>query len=532
MSGPSPLRRRLLQATLLGLGARSLPGLAALLPVRGFTHGIASGEPSPRSLLLWTRFVADQDTPLRIEVATDARFRRIVGGGSTLALAERDFTARLTIDGLQPGQDYHYRFTAPDGTHSPVGRARTLPEGEVRRFGLALFSCANLPAGWFNAYAHAAARDDLDLVVHVGDYLYEYAQGVYPDAKSSLPRRLLVPAHEMVTLTDHRRRYACYRADPDLQALHARHAMVAQYDDHELANDAWRDGAENHQPASEGDWATRRDIALRVWQEWMPVSDAPWTRYDIGSLATLFKAETRLAGRSPPLVPREPLVAFRDTEWRDPRRTLLGTVQEAWLHQGLTESRRAGVRWQVLAQQVVMGELRMPPEIAGWLPPDAPAYLQRGVALGTAAAREGLPFNLDSWGGFPAARERLLRAALSTDSRLVVLSGDSHNAWGNDLMVDGEHAGVEFACQAVSSPGYEGYLPRTAPADLAAALRRTNPGIAFCETSRRGYLSLQLTPTEATGTWHFLHTVRERDTGLATEARRITRGGSRRLTET
>jgi alkaline phosphatase D len=186
-------RRRLVVGAGLGLGALLLPlgrGFAAeVLAAKGFTHGVASGEPGADSMLLWTRYAAAagvDEVRLEAEVALDREFTRMVSGGSVRTGAYRDWTAKLQVDGLRPGTTYWYRFIAPDGGKSPVGRTRTLPVGEVDRFGLAVFSCSNLPMGWFNAYAHAAARDDLDLWFHVGDYLYEYdsrLQGPGPDRR-------------------------------------------------------------------------------------------------------------------------------------------------------------------------------------------------------------------------------------------------------------------------------------------------------------------------------------------------------------
>ena len=294
-------RRQLILAGMYGLGALSVPGVASILHARGFTHGVASGEPGPESVLLWTRYVDTQNVRLRVEIAEDTGFRRLAGGGEVMAEAERDHTARITLAGLEPGRWYYYRFIAPDGTLSPVGRTRTLPVGAVSRFGIGLFSCSNLPFGWFNAYAHACERSDLDLIVHVGDYLYEYPVGSYPDAASALPGRLIQPSHEIVNLADYRLRYAAYRADPDLQRLHQSYPPITQWDDHELTNDAWVDGAENHQPETEGDWSVRKATAIRVYREWMPVSDDYWRSYPIGDLATLFKLETRITGRSAPL---------------------------------------------------------------------------------------------------------------------------------------------------------------------------------------------------------------------------------------
>lgn len=533
-------RRDLIQGSLYGLGALSLPGMAAMLSARGFTHGVASGEPRADSLLFWTRYVADQPERLRVEVATDTLFTRMVAEGEALADPVRDHTARVTVSGLAPGRWHYYRFIAPDGRISAVGRSRTLPIGEVSRFGIGLFSCSNLPFGWFNAYAHACLRSDLDLIVHVGDYLYEYPRGDYPDARTALPGRMIEPAGELITLADYHLRYACYRLDPDLQRLHQSYPMISQWDDHEIANDAWMNGAENHQPAREGEWSVRRELALRAYRDWMPVSDALWTRYDIGALASLYKLETRLTGRSAPLdletalrgrkdLPAA-LTEFRDGPFADPARTMLGLEQERWLAEQMRNSVQSGRAWQLLAQQTLFGEIRAPQGAARWLAADAAEYIRRRARIGALAAEAGLPYDFDAWGGFPAARQRLLESALAAKADLVVLSGDSHNAWGQNLSIaEGVRGrrpvGVEFATPSVTSPGFESLLSQAEPAELAAALRATNPGLVFSDTARRGYVSLTLSPGEIIGRWHLLASIRERSTALAeTHALRVRRG--------
>ncbi|PSJ39014.1 alkaline phosphatase D family protein [Allosphingosinicella deserti] len=532
-------RRLLLKAGVLGLGALPLPGAAAMLAARGFTHGVASGEPTASSVLLWTRFVAANDSKLRCEIATDDQFTSVVGGGEVQAHGERDHTAKLVVGGLAPGRWYHYRFIAPDGSKSPVGRTRTLPQGEVSRFGIGLFSCSNLGYGWFNAYAHAAGRDDLDLIVHVGDYLYEYGAGTYPSAKELVPGRLIQPDHEMVALADYRLRYAAYRADPDLQRLHQRFPMIAQWDDHEFTNDAWKDGAENHQPESEGDWAARKAAAERVYREWMPIADKRYDQFEIGSLATLFRLETRIEARDKQLDLGAALAGqadltktlndFRAGPWSDPSRTLLGATQEKWLGDGLARSTRAGTRWQILAQQVIMGNLRFPLEATNWVSPNAPEKARQRAQAAVAASRAGLPFNLDAWDGYPAARGRLIRQAQESDANLVVLAGDSHNAWANNLSDGASKVGVEFAGHSVTSPGFEAYAPQVPAATIAAGLRAANPGLAFTDTSRRGYVSLELTPDQVTGAFHFLSGIKERATTLAETRRFSVQHGARVL---
>lgn len=530
-------RRLLLKAGAFGLAALGTPGVAQLLTARGFTHGVASGEPTAKSVLLWTRYAGNGDSRLRCEIAADENFTKIIGGGDVSASAGHDHCAKLVVDGLAPDRWYHYRFIAPDGTKSDTGRTRTLPDGDTPRFGIGLFSCSNMPFGWFNAYGHAAARDDLDLMVHVGDYLYEYGPGKYP--KKDAPGRSVLPANEMVTLADYRLRYASYRTDPDLLLLHRRFPMLAQWDDHEFANDSWKDGAENHHPETEGDWAVRKAVAERVYREWMPVSDRFYDSYQIGSLATLFRPETRVTARSKQLELKDALAGrgdvdkalaeFRDGPWSAPDRTLMGSEQEAWLHTGLAQSVKSGTRWQILAQQIVMGTIHAPQAIANWAPTGASPEVRKAMSSFAAAARAGLPLNLDSWDGYPAARDRLLHAALESDSNLIVLSGDSHNAWGNNLLSDGRAAGVEYAGHAVTSPGFETYFPDMAPTDLAKALREANPALVYADTSRRGYVSLLLSPDRVHGEWHYVPTITQRTTAGVTSQGLDVRWGDRRF---
>ncbi|WP_296219956.1 alkaline phosphatase [uncultured Sphingomonas sp.] len=518
-------RRSLLATGMFGAGALGISGLAAadtILAARGFTHSVASGEPGADEILLWTRYVpaSGDHARLRVELSETPDFARIAAGVEAVTGPWRDWTAKVTVLGLQPGRAYHYRFVAPDGTVSPVGRTRTLPDDRAQRFRTAIFSCSNIGFGFFNAYAHAAARDDLDLALHLGDYFYEYANGTYPALAEVIADRLPQPKGESIHLADYRLRYASYRADPDLQALHARLPMIASWDDHESANNSWEGGAQNHDPASEGAWHERKAAAIQAWREWMPVSDEPWKAYDIGTLATLFRTDTRLAGRSasPELStmlrsgdPVRAMAQYRDSEWHDPARTMLGTQQEAWLHHALAQSVKRGAAWQLVGFGTIMGTMRVPPETAGWISqarPGAAPYIQAAVAAGQA----GLPTDLDNWGGYPAARQRFLASAQAADANLVVLCGDSHNAWAFDLALDGGKGapvGVEFAGQSVTSSGFETALA-VDPATVARALVAASPELKWCDTSRRGYMTLTVAPDRVSNDWHFVDTVRTR----------------------
>jgi alkaline phosphatase D len=527
---------------LMKLGALGLTGLAtpALGQARGFTHNVASGEPGPTQMLLWTRYVGSGDARLGWEVAEDQTFRTTVASGEVLASPERDWCAKALATGLAPGRWYYYRFVAPSGEVSAIGRTRTLPVGKVASFKLAVFSCSNFGFGWFNAYAHAAEAGNFDLAVHLGDYYYEYKRGEYPSSRQAHPDRPM-PLDEATTLAGYRERMAIYRADPDLQRLHQCVPMVLMWDDHEVANDTWKDGAENHD-ASEGDWQVRRAASERAWREWLPVSDEYWAAYEIGDLATLFRLESRHVARdrafdivamlrdaAPADIPGI-LAQFRAGAWRDPARHLLGAEQEAWLAAALKTSKRAGKRWQVLAQQVVMGELALPGIAAATLPVAANVGTKTTVGALDAAARAGLPFNMDAWDGYPAARTRLYRSALDAQAEMLVLSGDSHNAWAFDHALDGQRIGAEFGVHAVTSPGAEGYLPWVTADRLAPALIERNPSLKWCDTAQRGYLALELTRQAATGEWRFMASVRQKGTALASTKRMTVLAGQRQFT--
>ncbi len=527
-------RRQLIALGTAGLAALSLPGAAAAMMAQGFTHGVASGEPGANSVLLWTRYAAASDTTLTAELSETADFVKVVGGGSVSAMGERDHTAKLVVSGLEPGRWYYYRFVAPDGTMSLTGRTRTLPAGPTSAFTLALFSCSNLPFGWFNAYAHAAARQDIDLVVHSGDYLYEYPIGDYPSLKQAVPGRDIQPAHEMVALADYRLRYAAYRSDPDLARLHALFPIIAQWDDHEMTNDAWKGGAENHN-AGEGEWADRVIAAERAYREWMPVADTRWRDYQVGDLATIFLPETRVTARDRQFEIDEiiagggdaaaKLKQFAETAYRDPARQMLGAEQENWLFGGFAASTKAGTRWQVCAQQVIMGTIFTPPETRDWFGGAQPDYIRRRVDAGQLAAKAGLPLNLDAWDGYPAARSRLLAAAQRADADLVTLTGDTHNAWALDLAEDGRPAGIEIAGQSVTSPGYESYIKGVTDEARVAALRRSSPQLKWANTQDRGYVTMQLTRDRVTANWHNVETIRTRTPGLkATHSMTAARG--------
>lgn len=492
----------------------------------GFLHGVASGDPLTDAVILWTRVTPA--TPgvveVRWQVASDEAMTKIVLEGLVGASAHTDYTVKVDARGLSPGRFYYYRFSA-GAVLSPVGRTRTLPTGEVKQLKLAVFSCNNYPAGYFNAYRAAAARADVDLMVHLGDYLYEYGMGEYASENAEELGRVVDPLEELITLEDYRRRHAQYKADPDAQEIHRRFPFLTVWDDHELANNAWAGGAENHNK-NEGEWAARRDAAVRAYHEWMPIRPHSrdelgkiYRRFDFGDLASLILLDTRLAGRDEQPDYGKNLAALKQLDGERFRRevieletrSILGREQEAWLAEQLEDSKTKKIPWQVLGQQLIMAANKLP-KLEGLVDFDhLPEGKKRFADRLHELEKRGLPWNLDAWDGYPAARRRLYRDVLAHARNLVVLSGDSHNAWAFDLKDDtGKQVGVELATTSVSSPGLEDYFPAD-PDATVKALYKTNPNLVYGDGKNRGYLLVTLTRKKVVAEWIFVDTILSRD---------------------
>ncbi|UOB06392.1 alkaline phosphatase D family protein [[Acidovorax] ebreus] len=549
-------RRRFVRQITLGAAALGTLPLAACgggdddAPAVQFAHGVASGDPLADRVMLWTRVTPPADfsaeIPVQWEVASDAAFASIVARGEVRTSAARDYTVKVDATGLKPATVYHYRFKAFEAT-SPTGHTRTLPTGSVAQVKLAVFSCANYPAGYFNVYADAARRGDLDATVHLGDYLYEYGQGGYASGNAAALSRLSQPANEILSLADYRTRHAQYRTDADLQALHAAAPMIAVWDDHEIANDTWMNGAENHQ-AAEGSFAARKAVALQAYHEWMPTRNAQpdviYRSFAFGNLLALHMLDTRVVGRDAQVdyaaffKPGGFDAAGFTTAVGNPARQLLGTAQTQWLQQQMAAS---SATWQMLGQQVLMGRMNIPaPILMETLQLGSGVTVSRYAAIVAKArtapatltpeeqailAQPSIPYNLDAWDGYQAARETVLGMARAMNKNLVVLAGDTHNAWASELNdMNGNPVGVEFATSSVSSPGFEEYLPNENPATLSAALLQLVEPLKYCDTARRGYMVVTATATECRAQWVYVNTITSRqfttsaETTLAVQA--------------
>jgi len=484
------------QAALLGVGmpgCATHPGAAGVLPgANPFQHGVASGDPLADRVILWTRVSPQADRmvePISVDwwIARDAAGRDRVEEGRIEAVADRDYCVKLDVEGLDPATEYFYRFFSGAGS-SRLGRTRTLPDHSIDSLRLAVASCANYPEGYFNAYAAIARRDDLDLVVHLGDYLYEYGNGEYGDGTSI--DRIPDPVHEIIHLEDYRRRHATYKRDQDLQDAHARLAWITIWDDHESANNSSRDGAKNHNPErGEGSWQLRRLAAMRAYYEWMPIRELPtglFRSFRFGDLAELIMLDTRLAGRD--------LQAPNGDhdEARNPDRSLLGERQEANFLEALSDAERRGTPWKIVGQQVIISPL---------------------------TSGEGF-FNADTWDGYRESRRRVLdHLDHESIEGVVFLTGDYHSSWafevppplGSSQRYDPETGAgsraVEFVAPAVSaetlgeSPGAAGVF------DDATSRHRH---LKFLDVHQHGYVIVDFNPERVRAQWMYTKNRRER----------------------
>ena len=529
-----PLPRRTVLATgavgagagLVGLGAS---GSSARPGGTHFQHGVASGDPLPDAVLIWTRVTPTAaSTPgsgkgpkvtVVWEVATDRRFRNVVRRGRFATGPSRDHTVKVDVTGLRPATWYHYRFRL-DGATSRVGRTRTAPAHTALpknlRFGIV--SCANWQAGFFSAYRGLAERDDLHAVVHLGDYLYEYAPGQYGNGQSNVDIRPHVPAREMVSLADYRQRHAQYKTDPDLQDAHAKFPWIITWDDHESTNDSWRNGAENHTAGGgeggEGDWKKRKARAHRAFDEWIParmdgtarLGDGArlFRRLRFGQLAELSMLDLR-SYRSRQVEQPAPPAPWPDAEIDDPDRTITGDRQHRWLRESLHQRR---AQWKLIGNPVMIAPVNF-----GSLPDE----LANPVADVTGLLpRDGAPYNLDQWDGYTADRRTLFRHIKNRQVKdALFITGDIHSGWACELPFDastytGENApgddsaGVEFVCSSVTSNNLKditGAPPRTASVAVEEGIKANNRHIKYLDFDSHGFSVLDLTAKRAQMDW-------------------------------
>lgn len=455
----------------------------------GFQHGVASGDPLQDRVVLWTRATPTTagTTPIPVDwaIATDAAMVGVVQYGRVWADADRDYTVKIDVADLASATTYYYQFEVAS-QRSPIGQTKTLPVGSVDRVRLGVASCANYPGGYFHGYRKLAERDDLDVVLHLGDYIYEYPNLYFGDGAPL--GRVPDPNHELLTLADYRTRHRQYKLDQDLQAAHARHPFIAIWDDHEIANDAYRLGAQNHQTETEGDYEARSQAAVKAYLEWMPIRESLdsedvviYRTFEFGDLLQLTMLDARFVGRDAPVLDTCSIEQISSEE-----RSMLGQSQEEWLFEELRRFGYSATTWCAIGQQVMLGQLS-----------DTSTYC---VA------------DPDQWDGYGASRNRLLDALAAEEiDNVLVLTGDAHSSWAMDIAEDpfdpthydadsgSGSLAVEFVVPGLASAG---------PGGSTAGLGATHPHVRYAELTQQGYVVVDITTARVEAQWYFLDDVR------------------------
>ena len=506
--------------------------------LKPFYHGVASGDPLQTQVIIWTRVTPDStetDISVSWEVATDTLMENVVVAGDTTTHAGRDFTVKVDVAGLEPNTPYYYMFRVA-GQNSLIGRTRTAPESEEHlRFGVV--SCSNYEAGYFNAYGRIAARNDLNAVIHLGDYIYEQEANVYGDT-SLVSRRH--QDFETVSLDEYRARYSLYRLDSDLRRAHQQHAFINVWDDHESANDAWKGGAENHTDSTEGSWTDRKNVARQAFFEWIPIRDTEdsliYRRLSYGNLAELIMLDTRIEGRD-----KQP-TSILDSSFLDPNRSILGLEQKQWLFSSLEKSQ---ARWKIIGNQVIFSELHI-----GWAGPIAGASPEETESL-----------FLDIWDGYPVERLEIINFLEDNEiDNTVLLTGDFHSSFAFDIAdtvvnaaagylpvpnynaETGEGSvGVEFATPSITSANFDENLDAFQSALfekviidgdsvlISPPIPSPNPHMKYTDLDRHGYVLLDVKPDSVQANWFYVDKLNEPSDQENFETGLFTRNGENHL---
>ncbi|MFW0949230.1 alkaline phosphatase D family protein [Vibrio parahaemolyticus] len=516
-----------------------------------FEHGVASGDPTQTQVIIWTRVTtAASYVDVTWQVASDVEFSNVVQSGVFTTDTGRDFTVKVDVQNLNANSQYYYRFMVGE-MMSEVGQTQTLPEDGVEKASMAVVSCANYPAGYFHVYREILNQHEqspFDVVLHLGDYIYEYGAGGYASEDAAALGREPSKGTECITLDDYRKRYAQYRQDADLQALHAKLPMIAVWDDHELANDTWKNGAENHQD-DEGSFIDRRAAAAAAWTEWLPVRENTFSnmliyrQFSFGNLVNLMMLDTRLVGRDKPLdyfslsAPTMEAIGGLVAQSRSADRELLGTEQLAWL---MKEFNTHDAKWNVLGQQVLMSRMELPSSVMTAMfqlftsteEKKTEALLAVNTAItgylaDPSADPISLPYNLDAWDGYYVEREKVYQLAKASSGNFVCLAGDTHNAWASELKdVSNNPIGVEFATSSVSSPGLEEYLALdpVAIAQMEYTLPHLVSELQWADIKQRGFMRVTFTADAAQSMWYLVSTIKDKKYQVTTKSASTTNG--------
>ncbi|HEY9487042.1 MAG TPA: alkaline phosphatase D family protein [Chryseosolibacter sp.] len=449
--------------------------------MRPFYHGVASGDPLTDKVIIWTRVTPEDSVPsieVSWEISTNEAFEPVVKHGVFSTSPQRDYTVKIDVDGLAPDTRYYYRFQALEETSS-LGRTKTLPKENVDSLRFAVVSCSNWQHGYFNAYDRIAEKD-LDAVLHLGDYIYEYGVN---NAKNVDRRHL--PEHEVITLSDYRIRYSQYHLDSGLRKMRQQHPLIAIWDDHEVANNTYVEGAQNHQP-EEGDFLERKAAARQAYYEWIPIreDEKHYRAFTFGNLAELIMLDERQEGKT------KPAEGISDPVYRGKERSMLGRQQLNWLESELTT---ASATWRVIGNQVMFTD------------------------FDRSEVNSKNPRNMDSWDGYPVEKEKIAGIIRENNLRnIIFLTGDTHASWAFEVVVDGagSHSGtyqplaVEFGTPSVSSANANESSPDDTVIIREQTYPKMNPHLKYVNQRDHGYLLLTLSPEKARADWYYVNILR------------------------
>ena len=478
-----------------------------------FVHGVASGDPTKNKIILWTRVTTNlnRDVEIQWQMASNKTFSNILNSGIAFAKSSNDFTVKVdaNVPNAYRGKKVFYRFSS-NNIFSEIGITNTLPNNSPDKYNIAFCSCSNHPAGYFNAYREMAKNEDIDIVLHLGDYIYEYDKDGYATEDSERFNRVVDPKHEIISLNDYRKRHAQYKSDLDLQALHKSKPMIAVWDDHEFTNDSWKYGAENHQ-IDEGFFQSRKANAIKAYLEWMPIRENKsklkiWRKFEVGNLFQLLMLDTRSIYRDKQLNIEDYFDGNTINKSKYKRdlsvdRKLIGLEQMLWIKNNLNKK----FKWSIIGQQVLMAQVYLPTIFSNMNKSILPDYLHKYLKIGGS----NVPYNTDAWDGYPIERERLFKELKKANS-VLVLTGDTHNSWINNLYdKNNNFIGVEIGTPAISSPNTIDTFGSLTDG-IEKGFIKENKNVKWTEGKHKGYTLLKLTKDKSEVNFVYVNTVKSK----------------------
>ncbi len=452
-----------------------------------FYHGVASGDPLPNQVIIWTKVTPASEEPIEVvwKMATTEDFSGKVQTGKIKTDQSKNFTVKVDVRGLTPDTYYYYQFSYGK-RKSIIGRTRTAPDKATDQLKFIIASCSNYEAGYFNAYGNIAKKENVNAVLHLGDYIYEYGPGTYGD--TTLNRKHL-PPNEIITLEDYRTRYSIYRLDKDLRNAHRMHPFITIWDDHEVANDSYETGGENHQPDKEGSFADRKKAARQAYFEWLPVRENSGRKIhrklSFGPLADLIMLDERLEGRSPQVD------SLKHPDYMDETRSMLGAKQLTWFTQSLSDSKAT---WKIIGNQVIFADLNI-----------SPIFPQN-------------PLNMDAWDGYPVEKKKILEHMQSENiENILFVTGDTHCSWAFEVPFSSESyknnnmntLAVELGTPSITSANYDYYttLDTVKMVEQLFQDPRLNPHLKYVNLHEHGYIQLTLSPEAVLSEWYYVESI-------------------------